>query len=131
MTGGIFDHRELDRFAVHLDRTVSAAPDEAAKVVEKGALNIKKDAQRRVGFLRHAPAYPSAIGYDTFRSLRGPAAEIGPDKNKRQGALGNLIEYGSVHNPPRPHMTPAAESEMPRFERAMTDLAARLVEEGP
>lgn len=128
---GLFDHRDLDRFAVDLDRTVSAAPDEAAKVVEKGALNIKNDARRRVGFLRHAPAYPAAIGYDSRRGFRGPEAEIGPDKNKRQGALGNLIEHGSVNNPPHPHMAPAAEAEMPRFERAMTDLAARLLEEGP
>jgi len=56
-------------------------------------------------------------------------AEIGPDKLRRQGPLGNLLEYGSVHNAPHPHMIPAAEAEQPRFEQAMEDLSARLLED--
>lgn len=122
------EHGDMDRWVIKLDKVISAVPDEAAKVVEKGALNIKNDARQRVTGLKHAPAYPRSITYDTFRDLRGPLAEIGPDKNKRQGALGNLIEYGSVNNPPRPHMRPAAEAEQPKFEKAMEDLGARLLE---
>ncbi len=122
------DHGDLDRWALKLDQAVSEMPDEAAKVVEKGALNIKNDARRRAGGLRHAPAYPASITYDTRRGLRGPEAEIGPDKGKRQGALGNLLEYGSVKNGPIPHMAPAAEAEGPKFERALEDLSAQLLE---
>lgn len=125
-----FEYGDLERWTVQLDRAASAAPGEAAKVVEKGALNIKTDARRRVEGLAHAPAYPNAITYDTYNALRGPAADIGPDKNKRQGALGNILEHGTVKNAPRQHMAPAADEEMPRFEQAMTDLSARLLEEG-
>jgi len=124
------DSDDITRLVVDLDKAVSRAPQEAAKVVEKGALNIKNDARRRVGGLRHAPAYPSTITYDTSQGWRGPEAEIGPDKRRRQGALGNLIEFGSVHNPPRPHMIPAADAELPRFERHMEDLSVRLLQEG-
>ncbi|ROT29666.1 hypothetical protein [Micromonospora sp. HM5-17] len=123
------EHGDLDRWVATMDRATSKAPEEATRVVAKGALNIKTDARRRIGRPRHAPAYPESIGYDIWQGLRGPVAEIGPDKLRRQGALGNLLEYGSVHNPPHPHMIPAAEAEQPRFERAMEALAERLLEE--
>ena len=122
------DSDDLARFSVKLDKIVSQSPAEAAKVVEKGALNIKNAARRRASGIRHAPAYPSSITYDMSEGFRGPEAEIGPDKNRRQGALGNLLEYGSVKNAPRPHMIPAAEAKLPRFERAMEDLSVRLLE---
>lgn len=99
------------------------APTDARKVVAKGALNIKDDARRRIRGLAHARAYPSSITYDLWPNWRGAVAEIGPDKAKRQGALGNLLEYGSVNNPPHPHLAPALAAERPRFERAMEDLA--------
>lgn len=123
------DHGDVDRWAITLDKALSKTPDEAAKVVEKGAVNIKAGMRRRVGSPRHAPAYPSSITYDMRRAMRGPEAEIGPDKNKRQGPLGNLINYGSVNNAPIPHVEPAADEEAPKFEKAMGDLAERLLGE--
>lgn len=123
------EHGGLDRWVIKLDKAISDAPDEAAKVVERGALQIKNGARRRVGSPRHAPAYPSSITYETWRGMRGPVAEVGPDKNKRQGPLGSLIEFGSINNSPRPHMAPAVDEELPRFEKAMEDLAARIMEQ--
>lgn len=122
------DSDDLARFELKLDRVVSEVPGEAAKVVEKGALNIKNGMRRRASGIAHAPAYPSAVTYDTSNGFRGPEAEIGPDKNKRQGALGNILNYGTVKNAPIPHVEPAADEELPRFERAMEDLSVRLLE---
>ena len=119
------DAHELDVLAKDLDQAAGVAPKDARKVVAKGALNIKRDAQRRVTGLAHAPAYPRAITYDSHETLRGGWAEIGPDKDRRQGALGNIIEFGTTKNPPRPHMRPAADAEQPRFERSMEDLALK------
>ncbi|WP_329013221.1 hypothetical protein OG271_04010 [Micromonospora rifamycinica] len=119
---------ELKRLAVHLEEAAGVAPVEVRKVVQKGALNIKNDARRRVQGLRHAPAYPYAITYDSTETPGGAWADIGPDKDKRQGALGNILEYGTVKNAPIPHMGPAGDAERPRFERALEDLAVRLLE---
>ncbi|MFF0823060.1 hypothetical protein ACFYUR_22085 [Micromonospora haikouensis] len=121
---------ELKKWQHDLDEVLLRAPDQVRGVVQRAAFQIKKDAQSRVRGLKHAPVYPYAISYDT-RELAGPTfvAEIGPDKQKRQGALGNILEYGTVKNPPRPHMAPAADAEKPKFERALGDLAARLLEE--
>lgn len=122
------DSGDIDRWVLTLDKATSAAPDEAAKVVEKGALNIKNGARERISGLKHAPHYPRTIGYDMGWDLRGPVAEIGPDKRKRQGALGNILEHGTVKNAPIPHIRPALDEELPRYEKAMGDLAARLLE---
>lgn len=122
------DHGDVDRWALKLDKVISEVPEEAAKVVEKGALNIKNGARRRIGRPAHAPAYGSSISYDMRNAMTGPEAEIGPDKGRRQGALGNLLEYGSVNNAPIPHIRPAVDEELPRFHAAMEDLAGKLLE---
>lgn len=124
-----FDHGELDRWSAKLDKAASAAPEEVTKVVAKGALNIKNSARSRITGHPHAPAYPSSITYDMRQGLRGPEAEIGPDKERRQGALGNVLEYGTTNNAPLPHIAPATAEELPRFEQALTNLGARLLEE--
>jgi hypothetical protein len=124
------DGREVENFERRLGKVAAGVVlRDARAVVEKGALNIKKDAAQRIRGLAHARAYPFSITYDVYSGLTGPVAEIGPDKTKRQGALGNILEYGTVNNPPHPHMRPAADRELPRFEKALQDLATRLLED--
>jgi hypothetical protein len=122
------EHGDLDRLVLDLDKAASKMPEEAAKVVERGALQIKTGAQRRIGRPAHAPAYPNSISYDMRTGMRGPEAEIGPDKGKRQGALGNLLEYGSINNAPIPHVRPSVDEELPKFEKATEDLAEKALE---
>lgn len=121
-----FDGHELAALTRDLEKAAAIAPEEAAKVVAKGAVNIKKDARRRVSGLAHAPAYPYSIGFDPVQVTRTQAyTSIGPDKDRRQGPLGNILEYGSPKRPPVPHLGPAAEAEEPRFAKAADELAAK------
>jgi hypothetical protein len=121
------DASQLRTLVADLDRAASRSVTEVAAVVSKGALNIKKDAARRVSGLAHAPAYPASIGYDLYRLPGSVNAKVGPDKGRRQGALGNILEFGSVNNGPIPHLSPALDAEEPRYARAMEDLAAKLL----
>lgn len=123
------DHGDVDRLVAELDKAIYNCPGEVEKVVARGALQIKNGARRRIGRPAHAPAYPNSISYDIQRWGLGAVAEIGPDKGRRQGALGNLLEYGSVNNAPIPHIRPAADEELPRFERAMEDLGVKLLDQ--
>lgn len=100
---------------------------EARKVTAKAALNIKNDAKKRVSGLAHAPHYPRAISYDVAVRGEAVAAEIGPDKDRPQGALGNILEYGTSKNAPYAHLGPALDYEGPAFERYLGQLGEDLL----
>jgi hypothetical protein len=100
---------------------------ESRKVLIRAAYNIKRDAQRKVSDIAHAPHYPRAIGYDVAWLAGFGVAEIGPDKRKVQGALGNILEYGTRNNPPYAHLGPALDYEAPAFERYLGQLGEDLL----
>jgi hypothetical protein len=111
-----------------LDRLTSAAWRDADRVLEKAAVNIKKDWAKRWSGHPHFPALPRAVSYDLFHTLAGNShVEVGPDKNRRQGALGNIIEFGTPNNAPIPAGMPALAAEAPRFEKALGDLGEQLL----
>lgn len=104
------------------------AQREILAVVEHGAVNVKngwaRNAEASSG--KHAPAYPSSINYDLSlgAALAGRVeAVIGPDKTKRQGALGNLLEFGSANSPPHNDGGRALRTEAPAFEAEIAKAA--------
>jgi hypothetical protein len=120
-----FDATEVAALAEFLARAPGVAAAAVKPTVARGAYQIKTDAKSRVTGLRHLPAYPSSITYDMHTTESAVWAEIGPDKNRRQGALGNIVEYGSPTSAPRPHMAPAAEAELPKFAAVIEGIAAK------
>ena len=110
-----------------LDNAAKVTPEQIRKVVARGALQIKKDWQQRWSGHSYIPALPYAVSYDTKLSVGGGSAEIGPDKGRPQGPLGNLIEFGSENNAPIPGGQPALDAEAPRFEKALGDLAEKVL----
>lgn len=104
------------------------AMTEGEQVVSKGALNVKNEARRLAPHGPHTPHYAGSINYDIETGDGYVEAEIGPAEGRLQRGLGNLLEYGSEHNPPHPHHEPALDAEEPRFYDACENLAARLVE---
>lgn len=121
----------LKGLMAELEREAEVAADEARKVVAKGALNIKKDWQRRWSGISHAPMIPYTIGYDSRVIGSRAEATIGPDDAKQVGGgphrtpgnLAAIFEYGSVNNAPIPGGAPALDAERPKFERALEALA--------
>jgi hypothetical protein len=93
---------ELAGSSARLTRNVTTATAVTARRVQQGA-------RERVRGHRYLPQYPSSITYDVYATPTGVEAEIGPDKGRAQGPLGNLIEYGSAKNGPLPHLGPALE----------------------
>jgi hypothetical protein len=119
----------VDSLAAQLRRAGSEAlTREVEAVVKRGAVNVKKDwranAKETAGSA--ARVYPYSITFDGPTRLPGHRieAEIGPDKGKRQGALGNLLEYGSVNNPPHNDGKRAADKEQDKFAEAVLKTAA-------
>lgn len=123
-----FDMSDVRRLERHLARAIPRARRDARAVTMRGAVNIKRDwrANARASSGRHAPMYPNSVSFDV--NNYGPdiiMAIIGPDKGAPQGALGNLLEYGSVKNPPHRDGGRALDVEEPRFEAQMAIIVAR------
>jgi hypothetical protein len=125
-----FEDRELRILGDDFAEAAAMAPTETRKVVVKGSLNIKTDARRRAASIAHVPSLPSSITYDTHQTPTGAWGEIGPEQQRRGGKFAAFIEneYGTPWSAPQPFMAPAARAEEPKFERAMQDLAERLLE---
>ncbi len=103
----------------------------AKKIVGKGSLNIKKEAQRIIRGASHRgylPHYPRAVTYEVKGAGTLVSGEIGPETSRLQGGLGPLIENGSVNNAPIPHLGPALDLEENRFYGYMEDLGEKLLE---
>jgi hypothetical protein len=113
-----------------LKAAVEAAAGTRA-LVQKSSQAIKT--QARVNVSQTAPVQNAhaqyAITYDTAVDLPGGkiTAEIGYDKDKPGGALGNILEYGSRHNGPHRDLGRAADVEEPRFEDAIALMAGKLL----
>ncbi|MEV5138429.1 hypothetical protein AB0K71_05725 [Streptomyces syringium] len=122
------DVRELRQLAVALTRNMERAAPEMRGIVARGALNVKNDwrANAVATAGRHARAYPYSVSYDILPIPGGATAEIGPDKGRKQGPLGNLLEYGTVNNPPHNDGGRALLAEEPRFAAQVALLTARL-----
>lgn len=122
-----FDAHEVTVLADAITKASRVAVKDTEAVVFRGAIQIKKEAARRISGHPRLKRLPRAIDFDMYQSLKGPAAEIGPNHAKPQGPLGNIAEYGTPHTPSMPFMRPAADAEQPRFERAMEALAVKAL----
>lgn len=121
------DSSDVKKLAATLDLAGGRMPATVRPVVQRAALNIKRAAKERIGRGPYLPAYAGSITYDTAETATSVTAEIGPDKGKAQGALGNLLEYGSEHNAPIPHLAPSLEEESPRLEHHLEDAVLKAL----
>lgn len=94
------------------------------RVVERGALNIKNEMRRDAQSSGHYRHFHRSISYDMTGEM---SAEIGPDKDKIQGALGNILYFGTSNNAPVLSLEAPLEHEEPRFEKALADEAEDIL----
>lgn len=80
------------------------------KAVRVTSQKVRDDARSRIAGHKYLPAYPYSITYDTKVTAEGVEGEIGPDKGRAQGPLGNIVEYGTSKNAPLPHLGPALDA---------------------
>jgi hypothetical protein len=119
----------LEAFVADLARVGLELERRTQQVVAKGALNIKRDwqANARATAGRHARLYPASIGYDLTVTPAGASAVIGPDKDRPQGALGNLLEFGTSRQGGHLDGARALAAEEPRFIAAIEALGGELL----
>jgi hypothetical protein len=122
------DTSDVRRLAARLTEISAAAVPALAVVVRQTAVAVRDDLRRDARGHRRFKAFPSSITED----VRGLWAEIGPDKNRRQGALGNLLYFGTARSGPTlEHPEAALARAIPGFEAAVAYVAAQALTDGP
>lgn len=125
----LFDMREVTALATDLGRTSKAVEREADKVLERGALGVKNAmaADAKASHSGYAKRFASSISYDRRYGVGRLSYEIGPDKSRAQGALGNLIYFGSRNNAPTLDIEAGLIAEEPRLMSEMAKMLERVV----
>ncbi len=99
------DFSELDRLAGDLGAVAHGDAKPLERAVATTARKVRDTWREQAKGMSHAPAFPFSVSYDITRfggfGASVISAEIGPDKERAQGSLGNLIEFGSRNNPPQ------------------------------
>lgn len=115
------DASQLNVLAADLGKVPETSGRYYRSAIEVSARKTRDTARQNATGMAHAPAFPASITYDVEGSgNRGTGsqlrADIGPDKDRPQGALGNLIEFGSINNPPQGIMHGALQENQADFE---------------
>lgn len=125
------DMTDVSVLAVDLMAQAATALPATKKIIEVGANKVKKEAAatiRAADTKGRLPAYPSSITYDVeVEGTGNVSGEIGPDKDRTQGPLGNVLEYGTSRSGPVPHLQPALEGEATIVEAELAIIAAKVV----
>lgn len=89
------DVSEVTAVANGLGRIAAKALPDVDAVIKKGAQNIKEG---MADDAKASPSFEPLAGSISYDSRYGPGRvqyEIGPDKDKRGGALGNIYYFGT------------------------------------
>lgn len=120
----------LAGLSADLQKAAEQAVPSAKRITGQGCNNIKKDARRiikahsRKGYLPH---YPLSITYEVNDHGLVVTGEVGPELGRLQAGLGSLLEHGSVNNAPIPHLGPALDNELPKFQRYVGEMGLKLL----
>lgn len=120
-----WDLSQVNRLAVDLGKGTPALVRNTRAALEVTAAAVKAGMRADAGGIGHAPSFPDSITYD----VHGLTAEIGPDKDRRQGALGNILYFGTPSNG-GPVITDVAgplKREALKFEATLAALGAEAV----
>ncbi len=118
------DNSEMRRLGSDLGDLPLEALTAVRKSVTRGAIAIKRDLVAEATGVSYGPHFPRSIT-DTVRDFPGGIeAEVGPDKDRPQGALANILYFGTRNNGPRlPDPKGALDREADRMESALSELA--------
>lgn len=120
---------DLHTLAVNLGEAGARAEQEVKALIEASAIKIKTRTRKSWDGLNRARHLAKAVDWE----MKGSAgsniiAEIGVNKQRMQGPLGNIIEYGTIKNAPIPALGPAMKHEEPILFRALMEIAGRTLE---
>lgn len=113
---------ELRAFAADLGKIASKALPDTDAVLKKGAQNIKDDLVADARGSKHFKGMAGSISYDSMYGIGHAKYEIGPDKSRRGGALGNIYYFGTSRGGGTGDLEGPLAREAPNIERELNKL---------
>lgn len=121
------DDSEVRRLSADLGRVPSRVVPAVDQVMKRGAQNVKEAMAEDASGHATFPHFPRSISYDREPSPRGVSYEIGPDKQRTQGALGNILYFGTSDTGPVLDIEVGIRAEAPRLESHLADVSVRVL----
>jgi len=113
------DISDLKRLAESLAGAPLRARPLLRSANKKSARHLRDRMRSDAAGIGHAPHFPASITDET-KSLRSDiTTEVGPDKAMTQGALGNILYFGTSNNAPVLDINAPLDAEGPEFEKAV------------
>ena len=122
-----FDVSEVTELVNDLGKIPGRMVKDQIATVEKSSQRVEAGWRQQWSGLSHAPHVGKAVTHEVKVKPGEVTGIIGPDKDKKQGALGNILEYGTSKNAPIPGGGPALKAEEPRLIKAIEDLTEDIL----
>ena len=119
------DTHEVKEFASELGRVPAKVVTGVRPAVRKAGVNMKNQLREEMAASKHFKA-ANSISFDEGDG--GMAVEVGPTKSGA-GNLANIAYFGGAHGGGGtvPDPRGALDAEVPRFEKALTDLVGEIL----
>ena len=122
-----FDVSELRQLEADLGRIPGRAVAPMIAATTKSANSIRDEMRSDARGIGHAPHFPNSITADVKVKVGQIEAEIGPDKGLTQGALGNILYFGTSKNGAVLDINGPLDREKEKFAKAVEDEAGKLL----
>ena len=122
------DTSEVLELAADLGRIAGKSVPPLLAAVEKSAASVQRGMRSEAQGHAHSPHFPNSITHDVKAHFGGIEAETGPDKGLTQGALGNILYFGTSKNGPVLNINGPLDLEAPRFQKAVEAAAGKLLD---
>lgn len=116
---------ELRAFGADLGKIATRAIPDVDKVLEVGANKIKKGLNENLRGSSSFKVAAGSVSYDRKSGLGSISYVIGPDKNRRAGALGNIAFFGTSYGGGTVDLEGPLREEAPVVEGLLDDLVGK------
>jgi hypothetical protein len=116
---------ELRALSANLGRIAGSAVEDVDAVIQRAALNVKREMQADASGSAHFKGMAGSITYDSHYQLGKVRYVVGPDKGRRGGALGNIAYFGTSRGGGTLDINKPLRTEEPRMLSALEALSRR------
>jgi hypothetical protein len=122
------DVSQLRQLEADIGRIPGRAVPPLIKAVTTSGHRVRDALRADAAGIGHAPHFPNSITDEVQVKVGQIGAEIGPDKSLTQGALGNILYFGTSKNGPVLDINAPADGEAEALEKAAAEALGKLFE---